>query len=240
VAAVESLLVVVVARGRDGNVEARSAKGIWRQPNRLSETPKILGRARDLAAPLVGLSRRPEPTWTTGLARKLSGRKFCSRKKGGDGLGKTKRGNGTKWMLVFDGQGIPLGSRLVSASPASPAELTLAESTLARGAVPRAGRGRPQPHALRVIADFGYNRNPVCWRLLQRGILLTCSHRRGLRKPSLNRGRSLRRYRKRWRIERTLAWLGNFRRLLVRYEHQIKMYRAFFHLACLIITLRHL
>jgi hypothetical protein len=28
--------------------------------------------------------------------------------------------------------------------------------------------------------------------------------------------------------------------LLVRYDHQITMYRAFFHLACLIITLRHL
>jgi len=140
-------------------------------------------------------------------------------------------------MVVVDGQGVPLGSQLVSASPG---EVTLAESTLAQIAVPRGGRGRPQQRPLRVIADRGYDSDPLRWRLLQRGILLICPHRRGRRKPSLNDGRSLRRYRNRWKIERTFAWLGNFRRLLVRYDHQIILYRAFFHVACLIITLRHL
>ena len=37
--------------------------------------------------------------------------------------------------------------------------------------------------------------------------------------------------------QRTFAWLGNYRRLLVRHEREINMYRAFFHLACLIIVL---
>ncbi len=105
---------------------------------------------------------------------------------------------------------------------------------------PRAGRGRPQQRPLRVIADRGYDSDPLRWRLLQRGILLICPHRRGRRKPSLNDGRTLRRYRNRWKIERTFARLGNYRRLLVRYDHQITMARAFFHLACLIITLRYL
>jgi transposase len=41
-------------------------------------------------------------------------------------------------------------------------------------------------------------------------------------------------------VERTFAWLGNFRRLVVRYERSLTIYNAFFHLACLIITLRHL
>jgi transposase len=140
-------------------------------------------------------------------------------------------------MVVVDGQRVPLGSRLVSASLG---EVTLAESTLAQFAVPRGGRGRPQTRPLRVIADRGYDSYPLRWRLLQRGMLLICPHRKNRRKPSLNDGRTLRRYRKRWKIERTFAWLGNFRRLLVRYDHQIKMYEAFFHLACLIITLRHL
>ena len=44
-------------------------------------------------------------------------------------------------------------------------------------------------------------------------------------------------YRKRWKVERTFAWLGNFRRLVVRYERHIQMYQAFFHLACLMIVL---
>ena len=50
-------------------------------------------------------------------------------------------------------------------------------------------------------------------------------------------GRKLRRYRKRWKIERTFAWLGNYRRLVVRYERLIDMYRGFFHLACIMIVL---
>jgi transposase len=48
----------------------------------------------------------------------------------------------------------------------------------------------------------------------------------------------LRRYKRRWIIERTNAWFGQFRRLLVRHEHLLSTYRAFFYLACLWITLR--
>ncbi|HEX3798857.1 MAG TPA: transposase [Verrucomicrobiae bacterium] len=53
-------------------------------------------------------------------------------------------------------------------------------------------------------------------RLLDKGILLISPHRKNRIKPSLNDGRALRRYRKRWKIERTFAWLGSFRRWLVR------------------------
>jgi transposase len=139
-------------------------------------------------------------------------------------------------MVVVDGQGVPLGSQLVSASPG---EVTLAESTLACIRVPQK-RGRPRQRPLRVIADRAYDSDPLRRRLLQRGILLISPHRQGRRKPSLNDGRVLRRYRNRWKIERTFAWLGNFRRLLVRYDYHIKSYEAFFHLACLIVTLRYL
>ena len=152
-------------------------------------------------------------------------------------MGKTKRGKGTKWMVVVDGAGIPLGSQLGSASPA---EATLAESTLAQIAVPRGGPGRPQQRPLRVVADRAYDSDPLRGRLLRRGILLISPHRKGRKKPAFNDGRWLRRYRKRWKIERTFAWLGNFRRLLVRHDYHLQMYEAFFHLACLIITLRHL
>ena len=130
-----------------------------------------------------------------------------------------------------------MGKQLESASPG---EATLAEKTLNQISVPRGGRGRPQKRPLRVIADKAYDSDPLRWRLLRRGILLLSPHRRGRRKPSLNDGREMRRYRKRWKIERTFAWLGNFRRLLVRYERHIKMYEAFFHVACLLITLGYL
>ena len=40
---------------------------------------------------------------------------FAPAKKGGDKVGLTKKGKGTKWMLVVDGNGLPLGFHLDSA-----------------------------------------------------------------------------------------------------------------------------
>lgn len=140
-------------------------------------------------------------------------------------------------MVVVDGQGIPLGSQLTSASPG---EVTLAESTLDTISVARGGPGRPQKRPLRVIADRGYDSDPLRWRLIKRGILLISPHRKNRTALPLNDGRTLRRYRSRWKIERTFAWLGNFRRLVVRYDRKLSMYHAFFHLACALITLRFL
>ena len=140
-------------------------------------------------------------------------------------------------MVVVDGQGIPLGVHLDSASPA---EVTLLEPTLATIAVPRAGPGRPRQKPERVIADRGYDSDPLRARLARRQIELIVPHRRNRKKPPTQDRRKLRRYRRRWKIERTFAWLGNFRRLLVRWEHHLKIYLAFFHLACLFITLKRL
>ncbi len=99
--------------------------------------------------------------------------------------------------------------------------------------------GRPQQRRLRIIADRAYENDPPRLKLLQRGIVLICPHRGGRTKPLFNDGRTLRRYRKRWKIECTFTWLGNYRRLTVRYENH-PLIQAFFHLACLLITLRYL
>ncbi|MDP9099166.1 MAG: transposase [Verrucomicrobiota bacterium] len=138
-------------------------------------------------------------------------------------------------MVVADGQGVPLGVHLDSASPN---EVTLIEKTLSRVAVPRKGRGRPRNKPKRLIYDKAADSDPLRNRLKKRGIDLICPHRANRAKPVLQDGRKLRRYRRRWKIERTIAWLGNFRRLLVRHDRNLKMYRAFFHVACLIMTLR--
>ena len=140
-------------------------------------------------------------------------------------------------MVVVDGQGVPLGNHL---DRASPAEVTLVERTLQQVRVPRAGRGRPRSKPKRLIADRAYDSDPLRHRLQQRGIELICPHRNNRRRAPTQDGRALRRYRRRWKIERTFAWLGNFRRLVVRYERSLRLYNAFFHVACLIITLRHL
>src|SRR5258706_3254076 len=75
-------------------------------------------------------------------------------------------------------------------------------------------------------------------RLAKRGIDLIVPYRKNSRHRRYEDGRKLRRYKRRWIIERTNAWLGQFRRLLVRHEHFLATYRAFFYLACLWITMR--
>jgi transposase len=140
-------------------------------------------------------------------------------------------------MVVADGQGLPLGSDLASASPA---EVRLVQETLQAIAVPRQGPGRPRQNPDRLIADKGYDSDPLRERLARCGIELIVPHRRNRTKPPTQDGRPLRRYKRRWKIERLFAWLGNYRRLVVRYERFLPLYRAFFHVACAMIVLRYL
>lgn len=133
-------------------------------------------------------------------------------------------------MVVVDGQGVPLGSQLLEASPA---EVTLVEHTL-HGIARRHRR-----KITRLIADRAYDSDGLRRWLGARRIQLISPHRAGRTRPAQD-GRPLRRYRHRWKIERTFAWLGNYRRLVVRYDRQPEIYEAFFHIACALITLRHL
>ena len=131
-------------------------------------------------------------------------------------------------MVVVDGQGVPLASTLASASPA---EVKLLEPTLEQ--MPERILGKVK----RLIVDRGYDSDPLRHRLQEQGIDMICPHRRNRKKPRTQDGRKLRRYRRRWKVERTFAWLGNYRRLLLRWERQLTVYRGFFHLACALITL---
>jgi transposase len=195
-----------------------------------------LGRTGRVVEHLAGVSERAERAPAIEVERIVSGRELCSREKRGCGIGKTKRGKGTKWMVVVDGRGLPLGNYLHSASPA---EVKLAETTLATIRVGRRHRaGRPRQKPVRVIADKAYDSDPLRKRLQKRGIELVCPHKKNRVRPATQDGRALRRYRRRWIVERTNAWLGNFRRLVVRYDRSLTIYGAFFHIACFMIVLR--
>ncbi len=89
-----------------------------------------------------------------------------------------------------------------------------------------------------MIADRAYDSDPLRNRLQQRGIDLIVPYRENNRQRRYEDKRKLRRYKRRWIVERTNAWLGQFRRLLVRHEYLLSTYRAFFYVACLWITLR--
>jgi len=140
-------------------------------------------------------------------------------------------------MVVVDGQGIPLGSYTDSASPA---EVRLAETTIQQIKVPKKGPGRPRTRPKRVIGDKAYDSDPLRKRLRKRGINLLSPHRRNHRNVNRQDDRLWDRYKRRYIVERTFSWFGNFRRLVIRYEHQDFMYDAFIQVACIIIVVKRL
>ncbi|MCA1669389.1 MAG: IS5 family transposase [Thermomicrobia bacterium] len=152
---------------------------------------------------------------------------FVGAKKGAHVLGKTKRGKGTKLMAVADRVGLPIA---VCTASASPHEVTLVDAVL------KARFVEPVPE--RLIGDKAYDSDPLDARLAAQGIAMIAPHRKNRRKPQTQDGRVLRRYKRRWKIERMFAWLGNFRRLVVRYERHVANYTGFVHLGCILILLR--
>jgi len=90
----------------------------------------------------------------------------------------------------------------------------------------------------RLIGDKAYDSDPLDERLKDQGIQMIAPHRANRKKSKTQDGRALRRYRKRWKIERLFAWLQNFRRILVRHDRFLDNYLGFVQLGCMIILLR--
>ncbi|NJN70528.1 MAG: transposase, partial [Nitrospira sp.] len=51
-------------------------------------------------------------------------------------------------------------------------------------------------------------------------------------------GRPLRRYKRRWKVERTIAWLQHFRRLCIRWEKSAILFQGFLHIGCTLLLLK--
>ncbi len=131
-------------------------------------------------------------------------------------------------MAVADGFGLPLA---VYTTSASPHEVKLVEQTVCE----RFTDERPKL----MIDDKAYDSDPLDAELAKRGIDLIAPHKANRRKAKTQDGRKLRRYKRRWKIERLFAWLQNFRRIVVRYEYHADNYLGFVHLACIVILLRN-
>lgn len=154
---------------------------------------------------------------------------FSSAKKRGLCVGKTKRGKGTKIMAIADGNGLPVA---ICVESASPHEVKLVEATLDAMFVDE----MPE----RLIGDKAYDSDPLDERLQQsRGVALIAPHKENRKKAATQDGRELRRYKRRWKVERLFAWLHNFRRLVVRYERHADNFLGFVRLGCLVILLRN-
>lgn len=132
-------------------------------------------------------------------------------------------------MLLVDGEGVPLG---VHAASANQAEVNLVEDLLEFSTTDRPPK--------RLLYDRAADSDPLRARLQQRRIELICPHRKNRTKPPTQDGRPLRRYRQRYKVERTISWLFNYRRLVVRYERLDHLFLGFAQLACMMTVLRKL
>lgn len=134
-------------------------------------------------------------------------------------------------MAVADSNGLPVA---VCTDSASPAEVKLVGQTLEQRFVADV--------PARLIGDKAYDSDGLDKQVLQQfGTEVIAPHRQGRRSDRITQdGRALRRFKRRWKVERLFAWLYNFRRLVVRYEYHAENYFGFLQLACLMILLRHL
>ncbi len=92
----------------------------------------------------------------------------------------------------------------------------------------------------RLIGDKAYDSDKLDEQLMQNyGTEMIAPNKENRRIPTQDR-RPLRRFVRRWKIERLFAWLFNFRRLVVRYEYHAENFQGFVHLAAAVILLRYL
>ena len=159
----------------------------------------------------------------------MAGRLLRSGQKGGDAVGLTKRGKGSRIMAVVDAGGLPISLRVCTAGEheVKQAEQTVLECWTVE---------LPE----RTIADRAFDSDALDQSLAEFGVEVIAPHRKNRRPENKTQdGRKLRRYKRRWKVERFFAWLGNFRRLLVRHERRARNYEGFAHLATLIILVRN-
>jgi transposase len=144
-------------------------------------------------------------------------------------VGQTKRGKGTKIMAISDRNGLPIAGITGSAGPH---EIRLVKETIEKRSV------APCPKIL--IGDRAYDSDIMDKDLNHLGIKMVSPHRSNRTRKPTQDGRELRRYKRRWKIERLWAWLYNFRRLVVRYEYKAENYLGMVKLAMSLILLRQL
>jgi len=130
-------------------------------------------------------------------------------------------------MAVADRHGLPIAIGIASGERH---ETKLVHETLAARFIRRLPR--------RLIGDKAYDSNRLDAELAACGVEMIAPH--NPTHPKTQDGRPLRRYKRRWKVERLFAWLLRFRRVHTRYEHKAPNLLAFLKLGCLAILLRRL
>jgi transposase len=152
---------------------------------------------------------------------------FASAKGGSDEIGPTKRGKGVKIMAIVDRHGLPLA---VSTHAANHHEVTLVQLSFDFYMI----EAKPE----NLIGDRAYDSDKLDEQLREEGVEMIAPHRRNRIKSKTQDGRRLRRYERRWLVERFFAWIQWQRRLLVRWEYYAENFLGFVQLATIAILLK--
>ena len=153
-------------------------------------------------------------------------------KKGGSATGPSpvdRARKGSKHHLLVDATGIPLAWTLTGDNRHDITQLI----PLVDRVPPVPGKaGRPRQRPERVSADRGYDYDTYRRQLRKRGL------RPEIAPKQTEHGSGLGRYR--WVVERTFAWLHQFKRLLVRYDRRAEIHEAFLAIGCCLVCYRRL
>ena len=130
-------------------------------------------------------------------------------------------------MLLVDAAGTPLSALSVSANTPEVHAIEMLVDW-------RVIEGEPRRLLYDKAADADWLREALGYRDIE----LICPHRKNRRRPPIQDGRSLRRFWRRFVVERSISWLHSFRRLVVRYEFYDDLFEGFLKLACMFIILK--
>ena len=153
---------------------------------------------------------------------------FSKARGGGDGIGSTKAGKGVKIMVLVDAKGLPVAVDTTSASPHESQLVQRLFNFMLTEETPE-----------RIVGDKAYDSDALDAELDAQGIELIAPHRSNRKeKHKTQDGRSLRRYKRRWTVERTIGWIQHYRRLCIRWEKSTVMFQGFLHLGCTLLLLK--
>ncbi|MEV6727118.1 IS5 family transposase [Streptomyces xanthochromogenes] len=136
---------------------------------------------------------------------------------------------GNEHHLIVDRYGTPLVVFLTSGNRHGVTQLVPLLNAMPRI---RGVRGRPRHRPGQLFADRGYDFDTHRRLLRARGITPKIARRGTTHGSGLGKSR--------WVVERTFAWLHQFKRLRIRYDTRADLHRALLQLACSIICLRRL
>ena len=153
---------------------------------------------------------------------------FAKARGGGDGIGKTKAGKGVKIMVLVDARGLPVSVDTTSASPHESQLVQRLFDFMLTDEIPE-----------RLIGDKAYDSDQLDEELAEQGTKLIAPHKSNRKLENVTQdGRPLRRYKRRWKVERTISWIQNFRRLCIRWEKSTKLFQGFLHFGCIMLLLK--